>query len=333
MAYHGDDLPSISTYEGALVWYQSREPYKKGRSKGLRPLGNNRRYDRSLINVSTDVNGNVGSVILSFHSAPVITFFPDNSIVLNNYGWETVGTMDFINSVLRTRFNQSQAAHAAYAAGEFGSGMSKWSGVTRRRGKLYFSDGSPANGEHRFERVLKLSADNEVTGGVSESEWVLDKPLMTRVRNHYAEFTEYLTYYAQMASSRVASEIQVQKKLAVDKGNLRWGSAAQIRDRDEFFYSLGLAMLEGNEDRLALFLPLAEQLIVNAADKAYDWKMQTYKYEITPQKARDFFYDLCRYQYADSLFKKEVMEKGKVVLDENSKYVKYKSEATLPFAI
>jgi len=28
-----------------------------------------------------------------------------------------------------------------------------------------------------------------------------------------------------------------------------------------------------------------------------------------------------------------VMEKGKVVLDENGKYVEYKSEATLPFAI
>jgi len=331
--YRGDNLPKISNFKEALAWYESREPYKRGRSKGLRPLGSNRRYDRSLINVITDVNGNVGSIILSFHNAPLITFFPDNSVLLNNGGWETVGTMDFINSVLRTRFNQSQAAHAAYAAGEFGSGMSKWSGVTRRRGKLYFSDGSPANGEHRFERILRLSADNEVTGGVSESAWVLDKEMMARVRKHYADFTEYLTYYTQMVGTRVAPDIVQQKKLSVDKGDLRWNSRPQIREREEFFNSLNLAMLDTSEDRLRWYMPLAEQIAVNAADKMYDWAAQVYKYEITPQKARDFFYDLCRYQYADFLFKKEVMEKGKVVLDENVKYLQYKSEATISFAV
>jgi hypothetical protein len=188
-------------------------------------------------------------------------------------------------------------------------------------------------GEHRFERVLKLDANNEVTGGATEAEWVLDKAMMARVRKHYAEFTEYLTYYTQMVGTRVASDIVQQKKLSVDKGDLRWGTAPQLRERDEFFHTLGLAMLEGNEDRLALFLPLAEQIAVNAASKQYDWAAQIYKYWITPQQARDFFYDLCRYQYADHLFKKQIVEKGKVVLDENSKYLKYMSEVPLPFAI
>jgi len=335
--YRGDDLPRLSTYAEALAWYESREPYKKGRSKGLRPLGKNRRYDRSLISLSGKLeaillDSSMGSVILSFHEVPVITFFEDNSVVLNNGGWETVGTMDFINTVLGSRFSQCQAAHAAYAAGEFGSGLSKWAGVTRRRGKLYFCDGSPANGEHRFERVLKLSADNEVTGGVTERAWVLDKAMMARVRKHYADFTEYLTYYAQMVGTRVAADVQMQKKLSVDKSSLRWSSRPQIRDREEFFHALNLAMLDTSDDRLRWYMPLAEQLVVNAADKMYDWAAQTYKYEITPQKARDFFYDLCRYHYADFLFKEETMEKGKVVLDENSKYVQFKSEATLPFA-
>lgn len=325
--YRGDDLPRLSTYAEALAWYESREPYKKGRSKGLRPLGNNRRYDRSLIALGE------GSVILSFYEVPVITFYPDNSVVLNNGGYETVSTMDFINTVLGRRFNQCQAAHAAYAAGEFGSGLSKWSGVSRRRTKLYFCDGSPANGEHRFERILKLSADNEVTGGVTERAWVLDKAMMARVRKHYADFTEYLSFYSQMVGTRTSAEIQMQKKLTVEKSSLRWHTKPQISEREEFFYSLNLAMLDKSDDRLRWYMPLAEQLVVNAADKMYDWAAQTYKYEIAPQKARDFFYDLCRYHYADFLFKEETMEKGKVVLDENSKYVQFKSEATLPFAI
>ena len=333
--YHGDNLPRLSTYAEALAWYQSRQPYKRGRSKGLRPLGENRRYDRSLINVLTDANGNVGSVILSFHTCPVITFYPDDSIVLKHGSWETVGTMDFINTVLRSRFNQCQSANAGFAArSDFGSGNSKWSGITRRRGKLYFCDGSPANGEHRFESVLKLGTYNEVTGGASEHAWTLNKEMMARVRKHYADFTEYLTYYAQMVETRLASEIIQQKKLSVIKGDLRWNSKPQVREREEFFYMLNLAMYVTGEDKLKSFLPLAEQLVVNAANKQYDWAAQIYKYLITPQMARDFFYELCRYHYADYLFKKEAVEKGKVVLDENSKYVDYKSDgAAMPFAI
>jgi hypothetical protein len=297
-------------------------------------LGENRRYDRSLINVLTDANGNVGSIILSFHTCPVITFYPDDSVVLKHGSWETVGTMDFINTVLRSRFNHCQSANAGIYRSDFGSGNSKWAGITRRRGKLYFCDGSPANGEHRFESVLKLGTYNEVTGGASEHAWTLNKEMMARVRKHYAEFTEYLTYYAQMVETRLASEIVQQKKLSVIKGDLRWNSKPQVREREEFFYMLNLAMFVTGEDKLKSFLPLAEQLVVNAANKQYDWAAQIYKYLITPQMARDFFYELCRYHYADYLFKKEVVEKGKVVLDENSKYVDYKSDdAAMPFAI
>lgn len=328
--YHGDDLPRLSTFTEALVWYQSRQPYKRGRSKGLRPLGNNRRYDRSLISTLTDADGKVGSVTLSFHTCLVITFYPDDSVVLKHGSWETVGTMDFINTVLRDRFNKLSDANREH----FDMRSAKWAGITRRRGKLYFCDGSLTASEHRFEGVLRLEANNEVTGGAFEYEWVLNKEKMARVIKHYAEFTEYLTYYSQMVGTRVASEIIQQKKLTVVKGDLRWNGKPQIREREEFFFGLNLAMMVTGEDKLTNFLPLAEQVAVNAASKQYNWAAQMYTYVITPQMARDFFYDLCRYHYAEYLFSREVVEKGKVVLDENSKYVDYKSDAApMPFAI
>lgn len=323
----GDDLPRLSTFTEALVWYQSREPYKRGRSKGLRPLGNNRRYDRSLISTLTDADGKVGSVILSYHDSPLITFYPDDTIVMAHHGHETISTMDFINTVLRTRFNKLSDTSKE----QFNLPMSKWSAITRRRGKLYLCDGYS---EHRFEGVLRLEANDEVSGGASEYAWVLNKDMMGRVRKHYAEFTEYLTYYTQMVGTRMASDIIQQKKLSVDKGSLRWRTAPEIRDRQEFFYMLNLSMMVTGDDKLTNFLPLAEQIAVNAASKQYDWNVQTYKYTITPQMARDFFYELCRYHYAEYLFNKEAVERGKVVLDENSKYVKYASEdAPLPFVL
>jgi len=264
--YHGDDLPRLSTFTEALVWYQSRQPYKRGRSKGLRPLGNNRRYDRSLISTLTDADGKVGSVTLSFHTCPAITFYPDDSVVLKHGSWETVGTMDFINTVLRDRFNKLSEANREY----FDMRSAKWAGITRRRGKLYLCDGSLTASEHRFEGVLRLEANNEVTGGAFEYEWVLNKEKMARVRKHYAEFTEYLTYYSQMVGTRMASDIIQQKKLTVVKGDLRWNGKPQIREREEFFYMLNLAMMVTGEDKLTNFLPLAEQVAVNAANKQYD---------------------------------------------------------------
>jgi hypothetical protein len=238
--------------------------------------------------------------------------------------------MDFINTVLRDRFNKLSDANREY----FDMRSAKWAGITRRRGKLYFCDGSLTASEHRFEGVLRLEANNEVTGGAFEYEWVLNKEKMARVRKHYADFTEYLTYYSQMVGTRAASEIIQQKKLTVVKGDLRWNSKPQIREREEFFFGLNLAMMVTGEDKLTNFLPLAEQVAVNAASKQYNWAAQMYTYVITPQMARDFFYDLCRYHYAEYLFSREVVEKGKVVLDENSKYVQYISDAApMPFAI
>lgn len=328
--YYADNLPRLGTFTEALVWYQSRQPYTRGRNKGLRPLGNNRRYDRSLINTLTDENGGVGSVILSFHGTPLIAFYPNNNVVIKHGGHETVSTMDFINTVLRDRFNRLAEANRA----NYDMPTAKWSGLTRRRGKLYFCDGAPENSEHRFEGVIEIKANHEITGGASEYAWVLDKDMMARVRKHYAEFTEYLTYYSQMVGTRAAADIIQQKKLSVDKGSLRWRTATEVRDRGEFFYMLNLSMFVTGEDKLTNFLPLAEQIAVNAASKQYDWNVQTYRYTITPQVARDFFYELCRYHYADYLFSKEAVEKGRVVLDENSKYLKYKSErAVLPFAL
>jgi hypothetical protein len=328
MAYYGDQLPRLSHYAEAKAWYETRQPYKRGRSKGLRPLGDNRKYDRSLISLDTNSEGQ-NIVVCKYHSTPVVTFCEDGSVVLTHDGFETVSTMDFINAILYTRFRvphdtKFTNVHTAQ----------KWAGITRRRGKLYFSDGYDK--DHRFESVLKLSPTNEVTGTATEFAWTLNKERMTKVRKHYAEFAEYLTYYAQMTGeSRIASQIPNSVALlATTISELRWNESRCIRAISEFFDSLHEGMALSGEDRFAMFLPLADQVVVNASMKTYDYNMRQYMYMVTPQRARDHFYDLCRFHYAWSLFTREVVPQGKIVLDDSAKYLKYSSnDVVLPFSL
>ena len=324
--YTGDQLPRLNSYEEALAWYHTREPYKRGRSKGLRPLGENRRYDRSLISLDTNSEGQ-NIVVCTFHSTPVVMFCEDGSVLMMHDGHETISTMDFINAILYTRFrvppnNNLVNVHVAQ----------KWSGITRRRGKLYFSDGHGK--DHRFESVLKLSPMNEVTGTATESAWTLNKERMGKLRKHYAEFTEYLTYYAQMiGETRIAAVITAVEPLATTVTELRWSEDRHLRSRNLFFIELHNAMQATGEDKYGAFLPLAEQVLVNAAHKVYDYKMQQYRYACTPSKARDHFYDLCRFYYAKSLFTREVVPQGKIVLDDSMKFLKYGSGEALPFEV
>jgi len=324
--YSGDQLPRLNSYDQAKAWYETRQPYKKGRSKGLRPLGENRKYDRSLISLKTNSEGQ-NIIVCSYHTTPVVTFYENGSVLMWHDGFETVSTMDFINAILYARFREAFAIRGASTFVPH-----KWTGITRRRGKLYFSDGHGK--DHRFEKALHLSPTNEVTGTATERAWTLNKERMGKLRKHYAEFTEYLTYYTQMQGElRSASELKAVDALATTLSEIRWSEAMHNRTRESFFNDLHEAMQVDGEDKFAMFLPLAEKLVVNASMKTYDYQMQQYMYSVTPQRARDHFYELCRFYYAESLFTQEVVPQGKIVLDDSAKYIKYSSNAALPFEV
>lgn len=349
--YYGDQLPSLPNYNTARNWYDTRKVYKKGRSKGLYPLGGNRRYDRSLISIGAEhggvENGGREFVICSYYGKNVITFYSDNSIVINNGGYETIANEDFINSILRNRFAEGRVVYGDHEDGilaERKDGIlaerkPKWSGIIRRKGKMYFSDGYGK--DLRFERILKIAANNEVTGGVVEKRLELNQELMGKLRKHYAEFTEYLTYYVQMIGNRHAGGIASPvNKLSVHVSDLRWGLDKEGANRTMFFHRLHEAMKIGKDEtadkdaKLNEFLSLAEEVVINASMKHYDYKMAQYFYWIDPQRARDHFYEVCRYYYAKFLFSYKEVEMGKVVLNENKKYMDYASHhatLALPF--
>ncbi len=314
---NSDGFPSLPTYQAAVDHYNRVQPYKRGRNKGLRPLGSVRRYDRSQIRMEG------GVVICRFYDTDVIKFMPDNSIVLSHGGYESPSTMDCMNWVLRDRWAQ--------AAGW------RWMGpMTTTRRKLYLRDIKDSDTVHRFEKTLTILHTDEIVGGAIESKYVLNKQLMAQVRKYYndSKFLEYLKYFVQMNPRMHKEFLEVEKALPVLQiGNSTYYFAKKTAQRrDDFFFELNrAALIEDEGDRLAAMMPLVEQLAVSAAEYKWDRVADCYFYITDIKKAKEFFYELCRFQYSTVLFTSEQMPHGKVVTDDNIVYMNLGSDWGVPF--
>lgn len=318
---NSDDFPVLPTYQAAVEHHNSRTPYKRGKNKGLRPLGFVRRYDRSQIRMDGDV------VVCRFYNSDVIRFYPDNSIVLDHCNFESPSTMECMNRILYQRFKLPNIW------GGSGRGPQP---VSKVRGKFYLQDIKDPSIKHRFDKILTITPDNEILGGATERKYMLNQQLMGQVRKYYADsgFIEFVKYVVQMNPrlSRDAVDMEKTRPMLQLGNSTRYFANKAAQRRDEFFLELNIAVKTPNEDeRLAAFLPLAEQLVTSAADYVWERVMDCYVYVTDFQKTKEFFYELCRYQYNTELFTSEVVPKGKMLVDDNSKYAQLGSEWDLPF--
>jgi hypothetical protein len=318
---NSDDFPVLPTYQAAVDHHNRTTPYKRGKNKGLRPLGFVRRYDRSQIRMEGEV------VVCRYYRTDVIKFYPDNTIVLEHGNFESPSTLECMNRILYQRFklpsvwstNRSQP-------------------VSKVRGKFYLQDIKDPSIKHRFDKPLTITPNDEIIGGATEARYVLNQRRMAQVRKYYADsgFIEFVKYCVQMnprlsvGADRMSNDAE---RPMLQLGNsTRYFANKAAQRRDEFFLDLNIAVRTPDEgERLAAFLPLAEQLVMSAADYRWERVMDCYVYITDFQKSKEFFYDLCRYQYNSLLFTQEVMPKGKVLVDDNSKYIQLGSEWDLPF--
>jgi hypothetical protein len=327
---NSDDFPTLPTYQAAVEHHDSRKPYKRGKNKGMRPLGFVRRYDRSQIRMEGGgVNGAGGVVVCRYYNSDIIKFNPDNSIVLNHDGFESPSTLECMNRILYQRFKLPNiwGGHG---------GRSGSQPISKIGGKFYLQDIKDPNIKHRFDKTLTITPDNEIIGGATERKYVLDQQLMGQVRKYYADsgFIEFVKYYVQM-NPRVgkAEDILYAQLPALQLGNsTRYFANKAAQKRDDFFAALNDATkIQAEEDRLVAMMPLAEQIAMSAAVYSWDRNLNMYQYINDFKKTKEFFYELCRYQYNEALFKQEVVQQGKVLVDDNSKYIQLGSDWALPF--
>jgi hypothetical protein len=308
MRYMPDGLPSLKTYEQAKAYAESIRPYIKGRAKGSIPLGSVRRYDRSIIRVRPD------SIGLFYYSNEVIRFYPDGRKVLSNCGWPSNSTASFLGDVLgHSKFKQAA-------------------------GKIYYADSNYKLYKltnHLRETPLILDADNNPTSYEVESKYVLNREAFKIIKLRYEPFVRFVRdiltlnqnvtneFESKSAGTRFNSQ---EKTLAVDTKTVSFSrnhKNTQHSVRDEFFESVSDA-LKLNDVSLTLqaFYPLAFQLATSAAQARWDREAIRYEYTCTPQQAKEFFYKLLKYEFANSIFiKEEIQPTTTAVYDNNAKYV------------
>ena len=308
MRYMPDGLPSLKTYEQAKAYAESIRPYIKGRAKGSIPLGSVRRYDRSIIKVRPD------SIGLFYYSNEVIRFYPDGRKLLSNCGWPSNSTASFIADVLGHHTLKQAAGKIYYADSNY---------------KLYKLT------NHLRETPLILDADNNPTSYEVESKYVLNREAFKIIKLRYEPFVRFVRdiltlnqnvtneFESKSAGTRFNSH---EKTLAVDVKTVAFSrnhKNTQHSVRDEFFESVSDA-LKLNDVSLTLqaFYPLAFQLATSAAQARWDREAIRYEYTCTPQQAKEFFYKLLKYEFANSIFiKEEIQPTTTAVYDNNAKYV------------
>ena len=308
MRYMPDGLPSLKTYEQAKAYAESIRPYIKGRAKGSIPLGSVRRYDRSIIKVRPD------SIGLFYYSNEVIRFYPDGRKVLSNCGWPSNSTASFLGDVLgHSKFKQAA-------------------------GKIYYADSNYKLYKltnHLQETPLILDADNNPTSYEVESKYVLNREAFKIIKLRYEPFVRFVRDILTL-NQNVTNEFESksagrkfnshEKTLAVDVKTVAFSrnhKNTQHSVRDEFFESVSDA-LKLNDVSLTLqaFYPLAFQLATSAAQARWDREAIRYEYTCTPQQAKEFFYKLLKYEFANSIFiKEEIQPTTTAVYDNNAKYV------------
>ena len=308
MRYMPDGLPSLKTYEQAKAYAESIRPYIKGRAKGSIPLGSVRRYDRSIIRVRPD------SIGLFYYSNEVIRFYPDGRKFLSNCGWPSNSTASFLGDVLgHSKFKQAA-------------------------GKIYYADSNYKLYKltnHLRETPLILDADNNPTSYEVESKYVLNREAFKIIKLRYEPFVRFVRdiltlnqnvtneFESKSAGTRFNSP---EKTLFVDTKTISFSrnhKNTQHSVRDEFFESVSDA-LKLNDVSLTLqaFYPLAFQLATSAAQARWDREAIRYEYTCTPQQAKEFFYKLLKYEFANSIFiKEEIQPTTTAVYDNNAKYV------------
>lgn len=312
---NSDLFPNLRTYRDAYIHWAAVKPYSKGASKGLKPLGGNRRYDRSLIRQDDN------DIVCSLYDTDVIRYKPDNTIELWHGGFETISTAEIMDLVLRYRFGHENNGRL----------------IARVNSKLYVVDGTGF--KHRFDdsnldpRPIVIRPDNSVEGGITEYKHNLIKPVMAQMRKHYAEFVEYMTFYAQSVGNNLDFGASKVPHLPTTVSELRWNKHHLMQQREGFFGELNELIsgdpLVSKEAKLEKFYELSKAIAYNAKDAR--WEGYTRQHFVTPKAMREHFYELCRYEYNEHLFEEVAAERGKVVRDENEKYVALGSDASLPW--
>lgn len=114
--YRNSGIIRLRTYAQALDWFEKTTPIRgKGRNAGIKPLGHRNRPWFQIRKVEM-LSGEV-AVACRLYDTDVVTFYPDNTIVVKTDGYASQTTANFIRDVLPIGASIYDRSVVAYLSG------------------------------------------------------------------------------------------------------------------------------------------------------------------------------------------------------------------------
>jgi hypothetical protein len=301
-AYMGEDLESMPDYATALKIYNARKPYIKGKHKGERPLGKNRKHDRSRIEL-----GKNGDIRVNHWQTDIIVYQSDGCITLQTGGWSSISTAQIMQELL---------------------GVDK---ICRVNCKIYYRHN---NEFHYLANGLLIEPDGSPL--FSNGEYV-HKPkleVLKKYRKQYAFFLEYAKQVLTMSSDFRANttnhstpdfEGETLKEWYMApllKTSDRHDAKARERARDAMFGYLDSLFTKAEEDRLLPMYELLAPVTYMMGVNHYRYLTGVVQWQCNYAQFKRGFENLLKHQYGSEIFEFELASKKAPVRDANAKYMR-----------
>lgn len=306
-----ENLPHLPTYEKALAHWEAVRPYSKGADQGKRPLGEKRRYSRSIIRKVHQLTGD-DAIVLSYYNNDVVRLYPNGSKKFSICGYPSISTTHVLNETSRT-----DNLH-----------------FTREKGKIYaVYKGTfycmPTTG------YVEISASGEIAGYEHECQHTIRFDVMKALKEKYGPFT---TFVRDMLTINPYVSVNQQFGLVVDQpftdrlADLRYMPVlkSHMHERTsktatwQFFNLLDDALLEKQEPMLERFYFIAHKFFESVMlDRGVHPFYRAYPVhaEVPAEQAIRHFNELLKYRFAKEVFeKKHIAPRGKPVHDSNKHY-------------
>ena len=161
-----DDIPRLTNYREAQLWFSAVKPFSKGRKVGEKPLGRNRRYDRVMISREAESD----AIVITHYTTPILKYYENGAMDIKTGGYDSISTVQILQELL---------------------GQQKF---LRRRTKAYYVDTTTGSQQfYRFSDGLSLNADSTVNLATTTTEYyhLLNKLKFKEIKAQYADFMAY----------------------------------------------------------------------------------------------------------------------------------------------
>jgi len=303
-AYMGENLESMPDYATALNIYNARKPYIKGKYKGERPLGRNRRHDRSRIEL--DAHGNIR---VKHWQTDIIVYKPDGEIQLSSGGWSSISTAQIMQELL---------------------GVDR---VCRVNCKIYYRHNDEF---HYLGGGLYIKSDGSPLFVNHEHVHKIKPHVLKALRKKYGFFLEYAKQVLTMSSEFEVGYTNARFNAPDFEGETLQGwymtplitgattrhdTQAKAKASDVLFGYLDSLAEKPEDERLQAMYELLAPVTYMLSNDRYRFLNAGIKWSCNYQRFKRGFDEMLKHQFNHELFRLDIASKKSPVRDPNAKYM------------